>query len=199
MKITISEIARLANVSRGTVDRVIHNRGRVSKENEAKVRRVLIEISYKPNIFARGLSLSKTFLFGILMPDTSNNVGYWKSPAKSIGRAQAELRIHNVKIIYFHYDNSTEMSFIHACNNILTDQAHLDGQLIAPVLSRSAEKIFSKIPLNLPYVLFDTYLPNSNCLFYIGSDSCQSGFLAVHLMQTLIKSNAFRYFYEGRY
>lgn len=36
MSITIAQIAKLAGVSRGTVDRVIHNRGRVAPEVERK-------------------------------------------------------------------------------------------------------------------------------------------------------------------
>ncbi|CAN0173644.1 unnamed protein product, partial [Chrysoparadoxa australica] len=49
---TIKDIARLANVSPGTVDRVIHNRGKVSDKAYAKVSVVLEEIQYKPNEFS---------------------------------------------------------------------------------------------------------------------------------------------------
>ena len=39
--ITIKDIAKKANVSEGTVDRVIHNRGGVSKKTESKIREIL--------------------------------------------------------------------------------------------------------------------------------------------------------------
>ena len=35
--ITIKEIAKRANTSRGTVDRVVNNRGKVNKELEARI------------------------------------------------------------------------------------------------------------------------------------------------------------------
>ena len=38
---TIKDIARMAGVSAGTVDRVLHNRGDVSFESMAKVQKVL--------------------------------------------------------------------------------------------------------------------------------------------------------------
>ena len=51
-KIRIKDIARLANVSTGTVDRVLHNRGEVSAKSREKVEKVLKEINYQPNIYA---------------------------------------------------------------------------------------------------------------------------------------------------
>ena len=39
--IRLTDIARLANVSVGTVDRVIHNRGRVSEENIRRVKEIM--------------------------------------------------------------------------------------------------------------------------------------------------------------
>ena len=45
---TIKDIARMAGVSAGTVDRVLHNRGDVSPKSKAKVQKVLDEIHYQP-------------------------------------------------------------------------------------------------------------------------------------------------------
>lgn len=185
---TISEIAKRANVSRGTVDRVIHNRGRVSKENAEKVKKVLKELNYKPNIFARGLSLSKEYRFGVLIPDTSNDVGYWRLPAKGIQKAQDELLRYNVKVEYFNYDNSTEISFKKACDSVLQKRTELDGLLIAPVLSKSIEGFISDLPPSLPYVFIDANIPNTKSISYIGSNSYKSGLTAGRLMKTLIKN-----------
>ena len=52
--ITIKEIARMAGVSTGTVDRVIHDRGRVSKEARAAVEQTLAKVGYRPD--ARALA-----------------------------------------------------------------------------------------------------------------------------------------------
>ena len=51
---TIKDIARMAGVSAGTVDRVLHNRGDVSEKSKEKVQKVLDEINYQPNVFAIG-------------------------------------------------------------------------------------------------------------------------------------------------
>ena len=48
MKVTIRKIAALAGVSRGTVDKVIHNRPGVSDAVRAKVRAIIEEQGYRP-------------------------------------------------------------------------------------------------------------------------------------------------------
>ena len=63
---TIKDIARMAGVSAGTVDRVLHNRGDVSLASMEKVQKVLDEIDYQPNVFAIGL------IYTIRMPTSSH-------------------------------------------------------------------------------------------------------------------------------
>lgn len=185
--ITTAEIARLAGVSRGTVDRVIHNRGRVSAETVEKVERILKQVNYKPNVFARGLVLSKPFRFGVLIPNTSYGVSYWDFPRKGVERARQELSRYRVEVDFFHYDNYSEESFTETFKAMLASPALLDGLLIAPVISKTASILLASLPNEMPYVLFDTEVPGSACLSYIGPDSFQSGRLSAKLMQILVQ------------
>jgi len=182
---TIKNVAEKSGVSIGTVDRVIHNRGHVSKETETRVRQAIEELDYKPNFFARQLKLSKIFRFGILMPRLSQDSNYWKMPARGIKKAGDELNKQRTEIEYFYYDRYSHMSFALACEQVL--KAGLDGLLIAPVLSNIAEEFIDKIPDDLPYVFFDSYVPNSNCLSSIVQDSFLSGWISAKLMRILIK------------
>ena len=45
---TIKQIAELAGVSRGTVDRVLNNRGSVNANTAARVREIAENLNYKP-------------------------------------------------------------------------------------------------------------------------------------------------------
>ena len=56
---TIKDIAELAGVSKGTVDRVIHKRGKVSSKALEQVNKVLDQIEYKPNPIAKSLKNNK--------------------------------------------------------------------------------------------------------------------------------------------
>ena len=59
--ITIKEIAEIANVSVGTVDRVIHNRDGVSKKTRDRVQKILTTQNFKINNIARSLAMKKKY------------------------------------------------------------------------------------------------------------------------------------------
>ena len=46
-QIKIKDIAKMAGVSSGTVDRVLHNRGGVSESRKKAVERILAEVGYR--------------------------------------------------------------------------------------------------------------------------------------------------------
>ena len=55
MAVTSQQIAELAGVSRGTVDRALHNRGRVSPEVAARIQKIAEELGYRPNSIGQAL------------------------------------------------------------------------------------------------------------------------------------------------
>ena len=60
-KTRIKDIARIAGVSIGTVDRVIHNRGKVAEGTRNKVQKIIEETNYSPNVMAQVLKSKKRF------------------------------------------------------------------------------------------------------------------------------------------
>ncbi len=56
---TVIEIAKRAGVSIGTVDRVLHNRGRVSEETRQRINAIISEEGYQPNPLARHLKRNR--------------------------------------------------------------------------------------------------------------------------------------------
>ena len=55
-KVRIKDIAEIANVSIGTVDRVIHKRGEVSLATRERIQKLLTEYNYTPDIIASSLA-----------------------------------------------------------------------------------------------------------------------------------------------
>ncbi len=183
--VTIKEIAARAGVSIGTVDRVIHNRGRVLGTTGERVRRILKELNYRPNIFAKNLKLSRTFTFGVLMPKPIQDSMYWAMPIKGMVRAQSELSAQKIQVKHFYYDKYSEASFFRSSRELLA--AKLDGLLIAPVLSKVVHSFIRDVPAGVPYVFFDSFIPDADYVSYIGQDAFQSGVLSARLMEMVMK------------
>lgn len=183
-KSSVKEIARLAGVSIGTVDRVLHDRGRVAKKTEEKVREIIKSLNYKPDVFARNLKLSKAWDFGVLMPGVDQDSRYWQLPHQGIEGAVRELSPLKIKVHYFFFDKYDNNSFCINCEKAL--KADLDGLIIAPVLGKATEKFIDCIPGDLPYVFFDSFVPGAKPLAVIGQDSMQAGRLAASLMCLLL-------------
>ena len=63
---TINDIARLANVSKKTVSRVINDSPFVKEETRLKINAVIRETGFEPDPQARGLAFRRSFLIGMI-------------------------------------------------------------------------------------------------------------------------------------
>ncbi len=182
--VTIKEIAKKANVSAGTVDRVIHKRGKVKPEVEARIRQVMQELNYKPNVFARNLVLGKTFTFGVLMPMENQDSGYWGTSSIGIQRAADDLKAHRINVKYFHFNKFSERSFTKTAEKLI--DSDLDGVLVTPGPDKSFHRFIDKIG-EMPVVIFGTALSDVKCISRIGQDAFKSGITAGRLLDLLVE------------
>ncbi len=63
---TINDVARVAGVSIKTVSRVMNNEPNVREETRAKVKDAATQLQYRPNLLARSLAGSRSFLLCLL-------------------------------------------------------------------------------------------------------------------------------------
>jgi LacI family transcriptional regulator len=178
--VRIKDIAQLSGVSVGTVDRVLHNRGRVSDEALKKVLTVLDQIEYKPNLIARTLGSNKTYRIGVLVPDPSQDP-YWASSKAGIDQAETEWMRYGVQVIPYFFNLYDKNSFREVAEAIATDKP--DGVLIAPIFYHETLPYFKRFQsMGIPYVLFNTNIEKAESLSFIGQNLYQSGRLGGELM-----------------
>lgn len=65
-RMTIREVAEAAGVSTQTVSRVLNNRPDVAPETYERVRRIIADTGYAPNVFARGLTQGRSHVLGVV-------------------------------------------------------------------------------------------------------------------------------------
>ncbi len=68
----IYDIAELAGVSIATVSRVVNDSPMVSEKTKQRVRKVMEENNYTPNVFARGLGLDSMKTVGLMCPNVAD-------------------------------------------------------------------------------------------------------------------------------
>ena len=181
---TIQNVASHAGVSIGTVDRVIHRRGKVAPATEARILRAIDELGYTPNVFARNLKLGKTYRFGVLIPERDKDGGYWTLPEQGIQKAAHELASHHVQVVPFYFDKYHDSHFRDLQAQIQT--ADLDGLLIAPILTASITALIQSLSESCPYVFIDSDLPDLRPIAVINQDAYQSGRAAADLMHRVL-------------
>ncbi len=179
-KITIKDIAKMANVSPGTVDRVIHNRGKVSEDKKQKVDEVLQRIDYEPNLIAKTLKKNRTYRIAILMPDPSRDK-YWERALRGIEKAAKDFGSFGIIIDHFYFQPASISSFESATTQILLQKPA--GVLAVPMFMGAAENFFKKcVELAIPIVTFNTHHESGLPSCFIGQDLFQSGRVAANLI-----------------
>jgi LacI family transcriptional regulator len=182
----VKEIARRANVSIATVDRVLHNRNGVSKQTKDKILSIIKELNYEPNLLAQRLASRKILRIATLIPEVSNETSFWDAPLKGIEQAGKEIKQFGIIIDKYFYDQNKIESFVEQTRIILESKP--DGILLAPSFIEESVHFTDKCrQLNIPYVLIDSDLPNEGSLSYFGPNLYHSGYLAAHLVSYLIE------------
>ena len=183
---TINDIARLSGVSKGTVDRVLHNRSDVSEKTRKKVQEVIAEIGYEPNIYASMLSLKKSYSIIAIIPSFQHGE-YWEMVYEGIIMAQQNDKNSNVTIDIIYFNQFDFNSFSTACSHTLSLKP--SAVLIAPIYKKLATDLSHSLQqLNIPIVCIDTKLVDANYLAYFGVPQFESGYLAAHLLFGKTKS-----------
>lgn len=194
-KITVKEIARLAGVSIGTVDRVLHDRGGVSSKTQARIREIISSLGYEPDVLARQLSLKKNFTFRVILPRSDQDSGYWALCLQGIRRAELDLARYRCDVRVDEFDRYDEAAYRLLLESVLEDPC--DGLLLAPampeILCGALARLGSRAggdgtrdePGSTPYVFFDGILECASPLAVVAQDPFRGGYLAGRVMSLL--------------
>ena len=86
MKVTISDVAKLAGVSTATVSHTINNTRYVSSETKEKVYQAISELGYTPDASARSFRTGKKKTVGFIVPDIANKFFAMATPQSNRSR-----------------------------------------------------------------------------------------------------------------
>jgi LacI family transcriptional regulator len=178
--VTVHEIASLAGVSIGTVDRVLHKRGRVSAATRARVEAILKKYSFTPNPIARRLKRNKHYRFYALIPRRDQDAGYWEQIITGIERADSEIKTLGVETVIMEFDRYDPEAFKRLSDSVSAGKP--DGVLFAPIMPERIRPFIEKVSgEKIPFVFVDSDMPGTAPLCVIGQDPYNGGYLAGRL------------------
>lgn len=178
--VSIRQIAELAGVSRGTVDRALNNRAGIAPEIRAKIKQIAYEQEYRSNRAGRALGLNKSPLkIGIQMPAEGND--FFIDVTGGIDQAARELADYGLSVsvrTMKGYDAETQ---IRQVRELVAEG--VDGLAIVPIDCPAIRQLFDDLSgSSLPVIAFNTDMTDGKRLCYIGNDYLLSGRIAAGVL-----------------
>lgn len=173
MRITVNDIAKLANVSQSTVSKVLNGYPNVKESTKQEVMKTIKELNFTPDAVARSMITKRTNTLGLIVGDISNP--YFAETAKIIIE-KAQSKGYNVIISNTNHD---DQNLEKAIETLLSKR--VDGLLITSVSSHNQEHIQNLCKGKIPTLLFINYIEGEN-VNYVVLDNKKGAQIAVEYL-----------------
>lgn len=149
--VKIKDVALAAGVSTATVSRVIANKPHVREEIREKVKAVVDQLGYRPNLVAQNLRAQQSKIIGLIVSDIQNPF------FRYVSRAVEDIAHQNgYSVILCNNDEDPEKEKMYL--QLMQDQ-NIAGLILSP--TRKAAQDFSSISkLNIPLAVIDRRVTN---------------------------------------
>lgn len=183
---TIKEIAALAGVSRGTVDRVLNNRGSVNPQTAEKIREIAQALDYKPNRAGLVLAAQKKRLkLGVILFSSENP--FFMDVLVGVQAKAEELAGYNCTVLVKQIAMNAEEQLL-AIEELLAEE--VNGIALAPYNDDSIRRRINQLYAEgIPVVTLNTDIEQSKRIAYVGSHYTRSGETAAGLMDLMTQGN----------
>lgn len=182
MRVTLKMIAERAGVHISTVDKVIHNRGGVSREVEANIRSIIAELGYRTNPAGRALQRAgRKYRIAALMLDVDARPYI----AEGIRRELKEVNFD------FEADFATSPFLDTKAQAALLEKAGedgVDGIILMPNYSKEVVAAVRRVTARgIPVITVDSDLKDCGRLCHVGQDARKGGQIAGRMMGLFLR------------
>lgn len=173
---TINDIARLAEVSKKTVSRVINNSPFVKEETRKRVEAVIAEHGFTPDPQARGLAFRRSFLVGMIYDNPSPNyvVNMQQGVLDAVRGSGLELVVHPC--------NRASETFLADVKGFIVRQK-LFGVVMPPSVSEDDRVVEILKDADCPYVRIASVSLDEPACMVVTHDSRGAARAARHLAE----------------
>lgn len=183
---TIQQIAELAGVSRGTVDRALNHRGRIRPEVAEKIQKIADEIGYRPKHAGKGKRMTdQPVKIGVVTQLSKSS--FMIQVNQGIQDAKKELEERGVSLVWKDIVTVDEREQLQAIDQLVQEGIH--GLAIMPIECESVRLKINELAdeKQIPVITFNSDIVGTRRLCFVGLDNKQSGFTAAGLMGMLTR------------
>lgn len=181
VRVTVHDIARAANVSRGTVHRALYDRPGISEDTRQRVLLMARHLDYKPYLPAKVLATQRKLLIPIVVPVDENEDPLWyqvKAGARTIAHEIREVGMEAQWVVPRRWDVTDQITVM---EELIAKK--VDGIALAPVDPDALSNVIDEaVDSGIPVVTFNTDAPESRRMCFVGQDSLTAGRVAGALM-----------------
>lgn len=184
MAVTIKKIAELAGVSTGTVDRALHDRGRVDPKVAQRIKQIALELNYHPNSVAKSLSTrNRNIKISVILHIQNSNL-YFDDVINGIKKCQEEIKDFGITVEIVHcpdYNAKKQLALI--------DRAIEQGAnaiVIVPINSPIIQNRLNELHADgYPVVFLTNIIENAEYLSFVGCNYKLVGEITAGLLNLL--------------
>ena len=185
---TIEMVAQIAGVSRGTVDRVLNGRPHVRPDARARVLSAIAETGYISPREAHQRALADTFKplhLGVLLPNEWETQ-FREEVLRGVEQAREELEGSGVRITVSTCKTDLPREAMERLEGLVEQGA--DGLAVCAAYDHSiAHYVSGLADRGIPCVTFNSDLPESRRLCFVGQDIRRAGRVAAELLSKCVR------------
>lgn len=169
MKVTIKDVARLAQVSPSTVSRALQGSTRISAEMRENIQQIADELGFRPNQMARSLVKRHSHIVGVMFPGSAaNSMGHPFYPAvlRGVGQIAGERGYHMLLST-----GNENMSDADAVRD-LADTGYVSGLLLLAAQDSPLEELLPTQPMPVVEI---GHPPDAANRYYVDTDNIRAG------------------------
>lgn len=187
--VTIETIAEKAGVSRGTVDRVLHQRGRVNKQTEERVLAVMEALNFQPSSLGRAFYIAREKnRIGVLISFREED--FQRQVMQGVTDGIAYARQHGIQIITESAPPDDEAAYVETLER-LTSRG-IRGLILRGIESNRVNVHLRKLAQEkMPVITYNADIESKQRNCFVGQNSYQSGACAAFLIQQICPQNGY--------
>nr|WP_314460234.1 LacI family DNA-binding transcriptional regulator [uncultured Clostridium sp.] len=181
MGVTLKQIAELAGVSVGTVDRALHDRGRVDPKVAERIKLIAKKLDYRPNTVAKSLSIRRRNLKITVIFHIQSHNAFFNDIMRGIQHCKEEIFDFGINIELKECPDFNAREQLKLINLAIEEGANAIA--IVPINHPAIKERINELHMqHFPVVFLTNILDDTEYLSFVGCNYSLSGAITAGLL-----------------